>query len=240
MRVIFFATTFLLVGHIHGSTFDYEVEIEGKTYLFPQGVKQVIPLEGGKRINVTIKNFTEPKPTPTPISSPTPPPTYKPSEFKLIPMLTPLPPLDFGPPTPHGTYIPEKGEILFDLYPSSTDLGTLRIKNGTKDNAIVKLIDIKTDRKVCSFAVPANDEGGIKAIKNGTYRLLFSFGQAIIRYEDRFYKATGYAEFENNFTFSQQRDSTGINYNSYTVTLNPVVDGNAETEQITQAEFDKY
>jgi hypothetical protein len=239
MRAIFFATTFLLVGHIHCSAFDYEVEIDGKTYLFPEGVRQVIPLEGGKRINVTIKDFKGPTPTPTPMSSPTPLSAYKPIEFKPIPKLT-LPPLDLGPPAPYGTYIPEKGEILFDLYPSSTDLGTLRIKNGTKDNAIVKLIDIKTDRKVCSFAVPANDEGGIKAIKNGAYRLLFSFGQAIIRYEDKFYKATGYAEFEDHFTFSQQRDSTGTNYNSYTVTLNPVVDGNAETEQITQAEFDKY
>jgi hypothetical protein len=85
---------------------------------------------------------------------------------------------------------------------------------------------------VCSFAIPTNSEGGIKAIKNGTYRLLFAFGQAIIRYEDRFYKATGYAEFEDQFTFTQQRYSTGINYNTYTVTLNPVVDGKAETEQI--------
>ena len=102
--------------------------------------------------------------------------------------------------------------------------------NGTGRNAICKLINLRTNSKFCSFLVLANGRKGISSLPDGTYRVIFAFGEAIISGTDRFESPDGFTEFKEHFEFLTTRTATGQKFPTYEVTLNKVVGGNARTE----------
>src|SRR5439155_9493483 len=107
--------------------------------------------------------------------------------------------------------------IVYDLYPGKQGLGTLAVQNGTNHNAIAKLIDTRSDVKICSFVIRANSTGGINGIPDGNYRLIFAFGDAIIRRTDRFASAFGFAAFNDLFPFVTTPTYDGTQYSTFRV-----------------------
>jgi TPR repeat protein len=58
-------------------------------------------------------------------------------------------------------------------------LGSLKVGNGTSTPAIGKLIDTFTDRKVCSFIILPKTALTIEHVPDGTYQLIFVFGEVL-------------------------------------------------------------
>ena len=129
---------------------------------------------------------------------------------------------------------------MFDLYPGNAGPGKLTVHNGTEHNAICKLIDIRTNKKICSFVVLANTRHGIDGILDGTFRIIFAYGDAIIEGTDRFESPEGFTEFKAPFEFATTRTSFGYQYATFRISLHQVIGGNARTGSISADEYNKY
>jgi hypothetical protein len=135
------------------------------------------------------------------------------------------------------------------LYPLvATGRGELTVDNGTTDHAIAKLIDTLTDKKVCSIYIQPFTKFTLREVPDGHYKLIFCFGGDTLQGRDGFAAPTSSSEFENRLHFRtitkrtptengvEIRTSTSV----LTITLHEVISGNAETDGIPLAEFDKY
>jgi len=106
------------------------------------------------------------------------------------------------PPIPSTrTYVPQNNEVLFDAYPDSVSRGELTVDNGTSSHAVAKLINIQTDRKILSFVISARQQAAIHRIPDGTYQLLFAFGDQLYVGTDRFRSPHGLSKFVRHLTF---------------------------------------
>ena len=152
------------------------------------------------------------------------------------------PEIDQGEALPRGEWAPATSRVLSRL--NSEAKGALIVDNGTSSNAIVKIINNATDKKTCSFFVTKSESFKVPNIPDGTYRLIFCFGGTEIVGQDKFAKSSGSSEFEDKlvYTTTTTRTETSIRTSvpSFRVTLHEIVSGNAETDKISVAEFDKY
>jgi hypothetical protein len=142
------------------------------------------------------------------------------------------------------TTIPINNQIIFDAYPDSATRGQLTVSNGTDHHAIAKLIDIEADRKVLSLAICARQQSTIYRITDGTYRLIFAFGDRVYVGTDQFESPSGFSKFDNPLSFATTHmadaDYYYTNYTKLSVTLHAVVGGNAKTTSIPRSEFERY
>lgn len=151
------------------------------------------------------------------------------------------------PPPEIPTEVPQSG-ILFDAYPGSTAEGQFTVINGSSRHAIAKVIDIASDRKILSFAIHAGKQTKITAIPDGTYNVIFAFGDRVYLGTDRFEKPRGFSKFDRPFAFNTRTTATeteeGILYRTSAtaleVTLTAVIGGNITTSSISQQEFERY
>jgi hypothetical protein len=168
------------------------------------------------------------------IESPSPLPRY---------LLQPAAP----PPPEIPTEIPRNG-ILVDVYPGSTAPGEFTVINGSSRHAIAKVIDLQSDTKILSFAIHAGRRTKITAIPDGTYNVIFAFGERVYVRSDRFEKPRGFSKFDRPFTFATKTTAReteeGTLYTTSAtvleVTLTPVIGGNITTSSISQQEFERY
>ena len=125
-----------------------------------------------------------------------------------------------------------------------TGLGDLTISNGTETDAIAKLIDTRVGESYREVYIRANTSTTIQHIAVGNYELLFSLGQNYAPSLNKFLTNASYSKFDSNITFEEIKERAGntitTNYDSYRLTLNKVVGGNAATSRISEAEFTKY
>lgn len=123
-------------------------------------------------------------------------------------------------------------------------LGYLTISNGTATDAIAKLIDISAGVSYREVYVQAYSSTTISNIAVGDYKLLFSLGQDYAPSLTKFLRNASYSKFDSIITFEETKETIGntirTNYDSYSLTLNQVVGGNAATSRISEAEFVKY
>jgi hypothetical protein len=126
----------------------------------------------------------------------------------------------------------------------STGLGYLTISNGTSNDAIAKLIDVGAGVSYREVYVQANTSATISNIAVGDYKLLFSLGQDYAPSLMKFLRNASYSKFDSTITFEETKQTIGntirTNYDSYSLTLNQVVGGNAATSRISESEFTKY
>ena len=113
---------------------------------------------------------------------------------------------------------------------STSGHGELTVKNGTSEDAVVRLSDAGTDQIVRCFFVRAHTSAHVAHIPQGTYRLAFTSGLNWVESEDTFSWHPSYSEFERTFAYSEEQDSEGVHYHSISVTLHPVPSGNCENE----------
>jgi hypothetical protein len=153
------------------------------------------------------------------------------SEPTRDPILNPTPILKRPPVSlPTGTNIePARGP---------KGLGTLKVNNGTSLDGAVKLINTSAGSRVCRYVyVRANSELLIKGVGPGAYILQFGLGEDWDENTHSFLRNKSYSQFDDRLEFSEIRDEGGINFSTFEVTLQPVLDGNALTTAISEKEF---
>ena len=129
-------------------------------------------------------------------------------------------------------------ELLSHTRKSVSGSGKLSVVNGTMHNALVKLVDVSTGKKILSLAVAAYSTASINTIADGTYEVVFAFGDSLyIRYE-KFRVPEGSSKFDEYITFETTADERNIIYSTWSLTLNAVADGNAKTSEVDESYFD--
>ncbi len=114
--------------------------------------------------------------------------------------------------------------------------GELEIRNGTNDDAVAKLVNINTNRSIATIYIGANNNYTLKNISDGNYKLVFNLGHDWDTISKKFTKNSSYSVFEESFDFL----TTSSYYSTFSVTLNPVLGGTAETNNVNPEEFSNY
>lgn len=130
---------------------------------------------------------------------------------------------DDGQPRPRSGY--EIGKRF------SGGLGRLRVSNGMGSDAVAVLYDIYGTRPLRAIYIRSGEEGLMMGIPVGGYRLRFQFGDRWLRSRE-FCRPHGTSEFQEMLEFTETTMSDGIQYSEQSVTLNPVVGGNAQTNSL--------
>ncbi len=120
--------------------------------------------------------------------------------------------------------------------------GTLEVSNGTVYDSVLKLVASKTGSLVYFVYISANNNYTIKNIPDGSYRVLFSSG---VDWDGKmFTRNRSNKSFDDDFEYTTDVYSDDeyehTKYTTYNLTLNPVVGGTAQTDNIDQSIFDAY
>jgi hypothetical protein len=136
------------------------------------------------------------------------------------------------------------GSVLFQNYFYLNGLGELKIRNDTNLDAIAKLVNTTINKSIFTVYIKANSTYVISKIKDGNYKLFFNLGNDWDADIKAFTVNSGYEVFEELFDFTtreyEEGDYIRVRYSTFEVTLNPVIDGNAETENVNLVEFANY
>ena len=134
----------------------------------------------------------------------------------------------------------------FGSLPNSTNIispqatqgrGTLRVINGTTSDAAIKLVDRTSGRTLRFVYVQANHNVTISGISPCSCTLKFSTGTDWEQRAHKFLRNQSFAQFNNPLNFREIRTASGVKWMNYTVTLNPVLNGNARTTTISERNF---
>jgi len=140
--------------------------------------------------------------------------------------------IDLAPTTPaisltNGTILKKNNSYL-------RGYGELQIKNGTNLDAVAKLI--RGGASVLTVYIKTNSTYTMLDISDGIYWLAFAQGLDWDSTTQKFKRNTQYSVFENTFDFTTTYDE----YQTFEVTLNPVIGGTAETLAVDPQQFDAY
>jgi hypothetical protein len=124
---------------------------------------------------------------------------------------------------------PRNGKILFDRI--SGGRGVLKIKNGTSKDGVVTIVRGRT--KAMSIYVRARSSASIKDVRDGNYRIFFTTGYRFSTSKGRFTRGASYQRFNDRLKFV----TTATQYSIWTLTLNPVRGGNAQTSSVNPKDF---
>lgn len=116
--------------------------------------------------------------------------------------------------------------------------GTLDISNGTSTDAIAKVVDSKTNKTLRLVYIQANSNFTVKNIRVGNYILKFSLGNGYIPEAGKFQYSQSFSRFDETFDFEENREGNRIVWNTYSVTLNKVLYGNAKSSSIDENDFE--
>ena len=197
----------------------------GKQFQMPKGSGWIISIVGSIALTAILNYHGAPNPLPAPIPTIAEDTSVLPSSVPTIPK------------TPYR-YLPN-GTVLFKSSSSFGGPGILTISNGSGSDAVIKLIT-SGGKKVYSVYIRANNSYSIKNIDDGIYRLLFSFGSDWDSSQKKFLVNQSAQSFDDTFDFQATRDESGVEYDNISITLNPVVGGNATANPIDPTTFDKY
>ena len=137
-------------------------------------------------------------------------------------------------------YIPN-GKIFLKNNSYFTGLGKLTIKNGTNNDAVVKLVPTTFDKSILTIYVRRNSNFTIKNIKDGNYSLYFVVGRHYDEDSLIFLQDCSFSVFEKGFPFTtyenRLKDKIETEYSVSEITLHSVVGGNVSTDKITKKKF---
>lgn len=117
-------------------------------------------------------------------------------------------------------------------------MGELTVSNGGNTDALVKLVSTSDRRLKRITYVRAGSEITVSGIASGSYYLRFTTGTDWDNGHRRFRRDRANSQFDNQLEFVEDSSLTGTRYSQFSVTLHPVMYGNARTHGITDAEFD--
>lgn len=113
--------------------------------------------------------------------------------------------------------------------------GELTIKNGGSNDALVSLA--KKGKPQISVYVRKGQTTKVRGVPDNTYALYFSGGGAWDGDARAFGRNCGFQKFAEQLKFRTNRTAAGITWQTYTITLNPVFGGNAQTQDVNPDEF---
>ena len=120
-------------------------------------------------------------------------------------------------------------------------LGQLKIKNGTSNDAVAKLVNLSTRKSVLTVYIRRNSNLNLSKIRDGNYRLYFVLGRRYDENQNIFMENCSFSVFEEAFDFNTYSynvsDGVETNYSVFEVTLHPVVGGTARTNSVSKNEF---
>lgn len=155
------------------------------------------------------------------------------------------PPLDATPPA--SRYLPPPrslptGAVLSRI--SHVGNGTLTIDNGTRHDAVIKVVDETARQTVVAFYVAGGSAATIEHIPDGHFRVIFATGTDWDSALGTFTRDKSFARFDKPLDFVTTWRPRGydvyMEYSVFTLTLHPIVHGNARTTAIAEEEFVKY
>jgi hypothetical protein len=114
-------------------------------------------------------------------------------------------------------------------------LGTLKIENGTDDDALALLVD---ERGIVGRAVyvRSGQTDVIGSVPVGTYRLRFQLGKEWLA-SRRFCQVSASSEFNDPFEFRESPSEHATEYSAFEVTFHPVFGGTARTHSISSVDL---
>lgn len=131
---------------------------------------------------------------------------------------------------------PKNGETIF-VSSRSKGYGSLLIENGTRNDAIAKLVDLNTGKTYKQIYIQAGNNFTINGIKSGTFVLKFSLGKNYSAETKRFTIDESFEKFDEILDFTVNRTANGVQWSNYRATLNPVTYGTATTSRIDANDF---
>lgn len=123
----------------------------------------------------------------------------------------------------------------FEIIPlqDSSGHGTLKITNGTTEDAAVKVID-NSSRKVRRFVyVQSNHEVLLERISPCSCSIRFTLGKDWDQTLRKFLQNPSFFQFKNPFDFRETKTA----FRNYEITLHPVPNGNARTTPLSDRDF---
>jgi hypothetical protein len=134
--------------------------------------------------------------------------------------------------TPVSTYAQlATGTYIAHIF--SGGLGELTIDNGLDLDSVAVLCYKGSMVPQTGVYIRANTSYTIKGIKDGVYVLYFVIGLYWDNNSKEFLEKTAFQQFEDEFEFETTRDE----YSTWSVTLNPVIGGEANTIQLNEENF---
>lgn len=120
------------------------------------------------------------------------------------------------------------------------NLGTLSIQNGTRYDAVVALFPVGAASESVALRcmyVRAGESFTAQHISPGEYELRFSLGTYWNATASEFVDAASLLRFIEPLRYTETSGREGSTYMKNEVTLQPVLNGNARTEQIDRSLF---
>lgn len=114
--------------------------------------------------------------------------------------------------------------------------GTLTIENG-QDLDAVAILTTLDDTPVASVYIRSGGTFTITGIEDGVYNLYFTLGENWDSLSSSFTSRTQFFRFEDPLPFETSRTLSQILYTTFTVTLQPVVGGTADTAPVDASQF---
>lgn len=112
---------------------------------------------------------------------------------------------------------------------SRTGLGELSVRNGTPRDAVVVLIPRGTAQASYAHYVRSGESSVISSIAEGGYTVKFTSGTRWDFGRTRFCEAS-FSEFDETLEFDEVPTKDGIKYSTWSLTLHPVANGNAQIQ----------
>ena len=143
------------------------------------------------------------------------------------------------------TNIPEKfvanGKIFRINKNYFKGLGELSVKNGTSNDAVLKLVSTIIGKSILTIYVRRNSNYTIKKIKDGNYKLYFVTGRHYDEDSSVFLQDCSFSEFSDDFLFytikEHLADKIRTDYSVFEITLHMIPGGTARTNAITKKKF---
>jgi hypothetical protein len=111
----------------------------------------------------------------------------------------------------------------------------LTIGNGGSADAVVTLS--KSGKPVISVYVRKDKTYTVKSVPDGSYSVFFTGGSGWDGTARAFGRDCAFSRFEDPLEFRTTRDATGIYWQNFTITLQPVAGGTARTEDVNPNDF---
>ncbi len=122
--------------------------------------------------------------------------------------------------------------------------GEMTIHNGTGDDALIKVVSLTTDKLWRTSLAKAGEKIIVQNVPDGHYLIFFALAKAIDGVSGRLSEDAHASRFEKAVLFStaSRLDETTIKTTTtrYSLTLHPVIGGDARTKDVTIEEFNRY
>jgi DnaJ C terminal domain len=115
--------------------------------------------------------------------------------------------------------------------------GRLKILNGGATDTAVSLVPAGGTAAVLVVYVRGKSNHTVSGIRDGSYRIYLASGTDWDSGTRGFTRDCEFQQFDDAFDFTTKRSSSGTQYTEWTITLEPVVGGNARTSEVDPEDF---